>query len=215
MHQLSIDHDTKSVSISDHPDFDDAHHALMQYVIGADYYLRPVQNAPTHTSYELLRLADDDDPARVRHPRITGIAVISELTDTQPPVPAPYYTACDAQRWINDHDCTWRHGSEGDPGHRYPMTVLTMAHAEAHYTLRAGTLLPEAAQLAGVQDSREPGQPTVEALRHNAICTATDTRSPAAVATAVQQLLPAGVSDQQTAALVWYYALILWGANAT
>jgi hypothetical protein len=95
------------------------------------------------------------------------------------------------------------------------MTVLTMAHAEAHYTLRAGTLLPEAAQLAGVEDSHEPGQPTVEALRHNAICTVTDTRSPAAVATAVQQLLPAGVSDQQTAALVWYYALILWGANAT
>ena len=94
MHQLSIDHDTKSVSISDHPDFDDAHHALMQYVIGADYYLRPVQNAPTHTSYELLRLADDDDPARVRHPRITGIAVISELTPTpnrrcRPPTTPP------------------------------------------------------------------------------------------------------------------------------
>ena len=68
MHQLSIDHDTKSVSISDHPDFDDAHHALMQYVIGADYYLRPVQNAPTHTSYELLRLADDDDSVRAPTP---------------------------------------------------------------------------------------------------------------------------------------------------
>ena len=95
------------------------------------------------------------------------------------------------------------------------MTLLTMAHAAAHYTLRAGAVLPEAASLAGVQDSRAAEQPTVEALRHNAICTATDTRSSAAVATAVQQLLPAGTDDHQTAALVWYYALILWGAGAS
>lgn len=213
MHQLTIDHNAKSVSISDHPDFTDAHRALMTYVIGADYYLRQLPSAGPHTRYELVQLADADDPAHLRQPRITGRAVIEELAREALPVPSPYYTACDVQRWINDHECTWRHGSEGDPGHRYPMTLLTMACAEAHYTMRAGVLLPEAARLAGVEDSPAPAQSTVEALRHNAISNAERAHTAAEVAAAVQQMLPAGVTEQQTTALVWYYALILWGAG--
>jgi hypothetical protein len=35
MHQLSIDHNAKSVSISEHSDFNDAHRALMTYVVDA------------------------------------------------------------------------------------------------------------------------------------------------------------------------------------
>jgi hypothetical protein len=213
MHQLTIDHNAKSVSISDHPDFTDAHRALMSYVIGADYYLRQLPSADPHTSYELVQLADDDDPAHLRRPRITGRAVIAELSHTATPVSSPYYTACDAQRWINDHNATWLHGSDTDPGHRYPMTLLTMARAEAHYTLRAGVLLPEAARLAGVEDSPVPAQTTIEALRHNAISNAERAHTAAEVAVAVQQMLPAAVTDQQTAALIWYYALILWGAS--
>jgi hypothetical protein len=215
MHQLSIDHNAKSVSISEHSDFNDAHRALMTYVVGADYYLRQLGSTDPQISYELVQLAGDDDPAHLRRPRITGRATIEEITRTALPVASPYYTACDAQRWISEHDCTWRHGSEGDPGHRYPMTLLTMAHAEAHYTLRAGAVLPEAARLAGVEDSPAAEQPTVEALRHSAVGNAGRHRTPAELAVAVQQLLPAGTDDHQTAALVWYYALILWGASAT
>jgi hypothetical protein len=215
MHQLTIDRSAKSVSTSEHPDFSDAHRALMTYIIGADYYLRQVPNTDPDTSYELVQLADDDDPAHLRRPRITGRAVIAKLSHTAIPVSSPYYTACDAQRWISDHKATWLYGSDTDPGHRYPMTMLTMASAEAHYTLRAGVLLPEAARLAGVDDSPAPEQSTVEALRHNAIGNADRTHTPAELAAAVQQMLPAAVTDQQTAALVWYYALIQWGATTS
>jgi hypothetical protein len=54
MHQLTIDHYSESVSITDHADFGDAHRALLKYVVGADYYLRTVQNTAAHTSYELV-----------------------------------------------------------------------------------------------------------------------------------------------------------------
>jgi hypothetical protein len=154
MHQLSIDHNAKSVSISEHSDFNDAHRALMTYVVGADYYLRQLGSTDPQISYELVQLAGDDTP-HLRRPRITGRATIEEITRTALPVARPTTPPARA-RWISEHDCTWRHGSEGDPGHRYPMTLLTMAHAEAHYTLRAGAVLPEAARLAGVEDSREP-----------------------------------------------------------
>jgi hypothetical protein len=215
MHQLTIDHNAKSVSISEHPDFGDAHGALMTYVIGADYYLRQLPSPELTTSYELVQLADDDDPTHLRRPRVTGRAVITKLSHTAPPVSSPYYTACDAQRWIDDHKATWLHGSDTDPGHRYPMTVLTMASGEAHYTVRAGVLLPEAARLADIEDSPAAEQSTLEALRHNAIGNADRTHTPAELAAAVQQMLPAGVTEQQTAALIWYYALILWGATTS
>ena len=213
MHQLTIDHNAKSVSISEHPDFGDAHRALLQYVVGADYYLRPIQNTPAHISYELLRLADIDDPAIGRNPTITGVAVIEERTEHQLPVSAPYFAACEAQRWISDNGNKWLHGSTTDPGYHYPMAVLTMAHGEAHHHLRAGTVLREAARLAGAADIAQPDASAIEALRDNAISTDSHTHNPAAIATAVQQMLPAGITDQQTAALVWYYALILWGVR--
>ena len=72
MHQLTIDHNAKSVTISDHPDFTDAHRALMIYVIGADYYLRQLPSADPHTSYELVQLADADDPATFASPASPG-----------------------------------------------------------------------------------------------------------------------------------------------
>lgn len=77
MHQLTIDHRSRPVSISAHPTFDDAYHALLRYVRSADYYLWHVRKGAAHTSYQLLRLADIDDTARAPH--ITGIAVIKEL----------------------------------------------------------------------------------------------------------------------------------------
>ena len=36
MHQLTIDHDDNPATITDHPNFDDAHRALLKYVVGAD-----------------------------------------------------------------------------------------------------------------------------------------------------------------------------------
>jgi hypothetical protein len=214
MHQLTIDHHNKSVTITDHRNYDDARRALLKYVVGADYYLRAVQRTAAHTSYQLLRLADLDDPQPPRRPRITGTATIRELPDTELPLSARYFAACDAQRWIADHAVNWRHGSATDPGDHYPMTVLTMAHGEARRLLRAGALLPEAAHLAGAEDLARADQAALEALRHHAIASRSDPDDPATIAHAVTQLLPAGTDDHQSAALVWYYALIRWGVNA-
>lgn len=214
MHQLTIDHDSEPVATTAHPDFDDAHRALLKYVVSADYYLRPVQTSAAHTRYQLLRLADPDDRTPSRHPRITGSATIRQLPDAELPLSAPHFAARDAQRWIADHAGTWLHGSDTDPGCRHPMTVLTMAHGEARCHLRAGTLLPEAARLAGVEDCASPDQAALEALRHNAISSTSNPDDPATIADAIQQLLPAGTGDHQSAALVWYYALIRWGVNA-
>ena len=72
MYVLTIDHDSRAVSISDHPDFDAAHKTLLEYVVGADYYLKPIQTSRPHTSYELVQLLDDDDdtePVERRRPR--------------------------------------------------------------------------------------------------------------------------------------------------
>lgn len=214
MHQLTIDHDTQSGSVSDHPDFTDAHQALLKYVVGADYYLRPVQNTTARTSYELLRLADLDDPRPCREPQGAGVATIEVISDNELQVAAPYFVACDAQTWINDHANKWLYGSSTDPGYHYPMSVLTMARGEAQFCLRAGALLNEAASLAGADSTVRPDQTTVETLRHNAVHNSGVLDSPAAIAAAVQQLLPAGTTKDQTAALIWYYTLLLWGVSA-
>jgi hypothetical protein len=203
VHQLTIDD----------PNFDDAHRALLTYVVDADYYLRPVHGSAAHTRYQLLRLADPDAPAPAREPCITGSATIQELPRAELPLCTLYFTAVDAQRWIAEHAGTWLHGSGTDPGYRYPMAVLTIAHGEAHYLLRAGTLLPEAAWLAGVEDCACPHQAALEALRHNAISPHSNPADPAALAEAVAQLAPAGTGDHQRAALIWYYALIRWAAG--
>jgi hypothetical protein len=213
MHQLTIDADNASVTITDHPHFDDAHRALLKYVVSADYYLRPVQTTASDITYQLLRLADLDDPKPARDPRITGTATITQLHDTELPVSARYFAACDAHRPIADHASTWRHGSATDPGYRYPMAVLSMAHGEARCLVRAGTLLPEAARLAGAEHPGSPDPAALEALRHNAISNRITSDDPTAVVDAVGQLGPAGTGDHQTAALIWYYALIRWAAH--
>jgi hypothetical protein len=87
-------------------------------------------------------------------------STITELPDPGLPVAAPYFAACDAQRWVCEHADKWLHGSATDPGYHYPMAVLTMAHGETHCFLYAGTLLPEAARLADLGDLASPDQAT-------------------------------------------------------
>lgn len=74
----------------------------------------------------------------------------------------------------------------------------------------AGTATIE--DLAGSTDNSRPDPATLEALRHNAIASHDRPAIPAAIAAAVQQHLPAGTSEHQTATLVWYFALMLWRA---
>lgn len=214
MHQLTIDHGTQPGCVSDHADFTDAHQALLKYVVRADYYLRAVHTSDAHTSYELLRLADLDDPRPCREPRVAGVATIEVMSDNELPVAAPYFVACDAQTWLDDHAAKWLHGSSTDPGYHYPMAVLTMARGEARFYLPAGVLLTEAAALAGVDNTVRPDQTLVEAVRHNAVRNTVALDDPAAIADAVQALLPAETTKHQTAALIWYYALLRWGASA-
>lgn len=214
MHQLTINHDTQPGTVSDHLDSTAAHQALLKYAVGADYYLRPVPNTAAHTSYELLRLTDLDDFRPSREPQVAGIATIEVISDNEPAVPAPYFVACDAQAWISDHASKWSYGSDADPGYHYPIAVLTMARGEARFYLRAGALLTEAASLAGADGTATPDQATVEALRHNAIDNRVAPDNPAAITAAVHRLLPAETTPAQTATLIWYYALLLWGVNA-
>jgi hypothetical protein len=108
MHQLTIGHDTQPGCVSDHADFDEARQALLKYVVAGDYYLRPVQNSTVHASYELLRLADLDDPAPSRDPVVAGVATIEAISRSERPVAAPYFVACDAMEgclnWHGDAD---------------------------------------------------------------------------------------------------------------
>lgn len=213
MHQLTIDHTNATVTATDHGNFDDAHRALLKYVVRADYYLRPVQNTVAHTSYQLLHLIDADNSTPQRDPFITTTATITKLPDTGTPIASPYFAACDTQRWIGDHAAIWLHGSASDPGYHYPMAVLTMAHGDGHHLLHPGTLLPEAAHLASIDDLTSPAQKVIPALRHKAIHGDTHADQPSTIADAVQQLLSADTSDPQTA-LIWYYPLLRWGAHA-
>ena len=219
MYQLSIDHG-RSVTISDHPDRDDAHGALLRYVIGADYYLRPIQLGGAHSSYELLQLGELAEPDRelYRGPRCAGHAVIEELA-TQASVPAdsPYNAAAAAWHWIDDHRDIWDHGSDTDAGTRYPLAVFTAARAEARCWFSAGTLIREAAHLAGVEPIANPDQAPLENLRQAA---STATRScpepgPAEIAAAVAQFITADTAPGHTAALIWWYALLTWGVRAS
>ena len=170
MYLLTIDHDSRAVSISDHPDFDAAHSTLLEYVAGADYYLKPIQTTQPHTSYELVQLLDDDtEPLqRRREPRTAGHAVIEHRPEPVKLADSPYYVAVAAQRWITDHAPLWTHGADTDPGAHYPLAVFTAAQAEGRCWFSAGTLLREAANLAGVEPIARPDQATLEALRHTA-----------------------------------------------
>jgi hypothetical protein len=81
VHQLTIHHVTAPVTITVYVGFDEAHRALLTYAIGADYYLWASACADCHTHYQLLRLAEPDDPQRPRRPHIIGTATIEELPD--------------------------------------------------------------------------------------------------------------------------------------
>jgi hypothetical protein len=208
MHQLTID--TTTVTVTDHDGPDDARAALLNYAVAGDYYLRSVQTTAAHASYELLRLDDEVEPGHRRHePRIAGTATIEELAGSPPPAGAPYFAACEAQRWISDAEHIRQHRSPANP---YSAAVLTIARGAARGHLRCGSVASEAAALAGNTDNSRPDPATLEALRHNAIASNDLPATPVAIAAAVQQHLPAGTNERQTATLVWYYALILWGA---
>jgi hypothetical protein len=210
MHQLIID-DTTGVTVTDHDGPEAARAALHSYAVTGDYYLHPVQTTAGHTSYELVRLDDEVDPGCGRYePRVAGTATIEDVAGN-PPRTAPYFAACEAQRWISDAERARQRRSPADP---YPAAVLSIARGAAHGHLRCGSVASEAAALAGNTDNSRPDPATLETLRHNAITTHDRPATPAAIAGAVQQHLPAGTSESHTATLVWYYALILWGAAA-
>jgi len=54
MYQFIVDA-ADTVTVTDHPDRDDAHGQLLRRAVRRDYYLRTVQTTPAHTTYELLR----------------------------------------------------------------------------------------------------------------------------------------------------------------
>lgn len=212
MHQLTIATDT-ATHTTPHDDFADAHRALMSHVIAQDLYLHASWPTPrTAVTFKLVRL----DPAEHR-PLITGTATIEPAPAK--PVIGPYYSAEAALRWTADQSVIWRHGCDTDPGVRYPLAVLTAARAEARYSFTAGTIYNEAAELSdvGIADVPRPRQNTLEILRSSAINAARNQSitTAAELAHAVQAHLTVDITPQQTAALIWYYALILWGVTAS
>ena len=172
------------------------------------------------TSYELLQLGDLAEPDRelYRGPRCAGHAVIEELaTEASAPADSPYNAAAAAWHWIDDHRDIWDYGSDTDAGTRYPLAVFTAARAEARCWFSAGTLMREAAHLAGVEPIANPDQALLENLRQAA---STATRScpepgPAEIAAAVAQFITADTVPGHTAALIWWYALLTWGVRAS
>jgi hypothetical protein len=210
MYQLTIDHQGRPVTTTAHPDHNDAHRSLLDYVIGADYYLRPLSADTDTQRYELLALTDPD----TRQPQRTGHATI---TPTRENVSASttYTAAVAAHRWIAAQHDIWQCGSDTDPGSRYPLAVLTAAQAEGRCWFTAGTLWREAAQLAGVEDSAAPDQHVLETLRRHASAQAPTVPSPAEVAAAVHAALPTYTTADQASALTWWYALLSWGVRAS
>jgi hypothetical protein len=212
MHQLTIDlGDTKRTVSYD--DFEAAHRMLMSHVVAEDLYLHTDWSSPQPgTTFKLLKV--DQDCTR---PRVVGTATIA-LAPAKP-VDAPYYSAQEALRWIADHKAVWMFGADNDPGVRYPLAVLTAARAEARGWFSAGAIYTEAASLAGVDidEVPRPRQVTLLVLRDHAITAGRNASitTAAELADAVQAQLTADITAQQTAALIWYYALILWGVTAS
>jgi hypothetical protein len=203
----------EAAKTTDHDDFPDAHQALMSHVIAEDLYLHATEQGTRECPrFTLLQMPDDD-----RGTRIVGTATIA--TAAGKPVVGNYYSAHAALRWTADHTATWRHGCDTDPGVRYPVAVLTAARAEARYCFRAGTIFHEAAALsdAGNAEVPRPSQHLLEQLRHSA-ATAGRAQTPitaAELAAAVETELLQNTTAEQTAALIWFYALILWGVTAS
>lgn len=211
MHQLTIDlGDTKRTAPYD--DFEAAHRMLMSHVVAEDLYLHTDWSTPQPgTTFTLLKVEQD-----CTRPRVVGTATIAPAPAK--PVEAPYYCAQQALRWIADHKAVWMVGADNDPGVRYPLAVLTGARAEARGWFSAGAIYSEAATLAGVDidEVPRPRQVTLEVLRDHAIAAgrADQPLNAAELATEVQRHLTADVTPQQTAALIWWAALLTWGVNA-
>ncbi|OKH64789.1 hypothetical protein EB74_08645 [Mycobacterium sp. SWH-M5] len=214
MHDLTIDLDGNHSTVSGYTDFEDAHRQLLSHAIAQDLYLHidmPIRQDTTTTTYSLVKI----DHSGQHRPQVVGTATIAPTP--LKPAPSLHQSAKAALTWINHHDTTWRHGAHNDPGARYPLTVLTAAHAEARYLVAPGTIYAEAANLAEVdRHTPRPSQSTLENLRSLAAGLAhTPTPIDAQhLVDAVEANLPANTSPQQAAALIWCTALLAWGTTA-
>jgi hypothetical protein len=210
MHQLTID--TTALTVTEHDGPDAAHAALLAYAVKGDYYLRALPTVDQETRYQLLIL-DDTAPVgpRPRQPRVAGTAVIDGLPASTEPGSGPYFAACEAPRWIRDAAANRDRHKLSNP---YPDAVLTIAQGAARGRMHHDLLACESAALAAHADAARPDPTTLEALRHNAITAPTADVNPAQLAAAVQQHLSPGCCERTSATLVWFYALILWGAHA-
>lgn len=212
MHELTIA-TADTTNTVPYNDFDEAFNALMVHVIAQDLYLHAKWPTPrTTTAFKLVSL---DELAGKTH--IIGTATIALSAGKT--VVAPYYSAVAAQRWISENTTTWETGCDTDPGSRYPRAVLTAARAEARGWFAAGMIYPEAASLsdAGATDVPRPTQHVFERLRDSATRAGRNATitTLAELADAVVEQLHPYVTDEQTAALIWYYALIHWGVTAS
>ena len=212
MHQLTIELDD-TTSTTPYNDFETAHQQLLSHVIAKDLYLHvDSDDRETGTTFQLVRVTE-----RTTRPRIVGTARIEPAPAT--PVADPYYSAHAALCWIADRDTIWLHGCDTDSGARYPLAVLTAARAEARRWVAAGTIYDEAAELAGVDNDQvpRPHHATLAILRDEIVTDAALRAEPlpaAGLAAEVQRLLPANTTPHQTAALIWWSALLMWGATA-
>jgi hypothetical protein len=206
MYQLTVE-DGDDIAVTDHPDRDAAHGQLMRHVVRGDYYLRTVHTGPAHSTYELLALTDDR-----RRPHSAGHAVIEEHADERAlPVDPPERAA--GARLISHQEPSWEHGSDTVTDAGYPLAILTAARAEARCWFAGDTLLPEAARLAGAVSIPRPIQQRLDALRQYA--TTQPTRRAEDLAAGVTGPLEIPAAASTVAALIWWYALLSWGAIAT
>lgn len=213
MHQLTITTATDTTTTS-HDDFDDAHRAMMSRVIAADLYLHA--DSPTPPNVTMFTLVDVHNVDELtRRPRVTGTAVIAPVTGG-PVVPAEH-SAFNALLWISQHDLAWHRDHSHEPSGRFPLAILHAAGAEAHQLFTAGTLYNQAAELAGVsRDEARPHQRTFDHIHAHVVALARSGRTliPAELAAEVCGHLGKDTSPQQTAALIWWAALVMWGVNA-
>lgn len=212
MHELTITTGTAHHT-TPYNDFGDAHRALMSHVIAEDLYLHAQWPTPrTVTAFKLVSLDADRGETR-----IAGTATIAPSIGK--PVVGHYYSAAQALAWISDHTVSWNHGRDDEPGIRYPRAVLSAARAEARGHVIAGMIFSETAALcdAANPDMARPSQHTFERLRDSARTAGHTgaTLNPAALADAVHSELTPDITAEQTAALIWYYALITWGVTAS
>ncbi|MCP9276940.1 hypothetical protein [Mycolicibacterium arenosum] len=206
MYRLTVDA-ADAVAVTEHPDRDAAHGRLMRHVVTGDYYLRTVRTGPAHSTYEMLHLADHR-----RRPRSAGHAVIEHVDPERRPPIDPHVVADAACDWIARHERAWRHGHDTDSRGGYPGAVLTTARAEARTWFPAGAALPEAARLADAETASPLPQVRLEELRRRAVTAAAPLDARLAD-TVIAQLDPAAPAST-TAALIWWYSLITWGATA-